>query len=138
VSRGQHLHEQHELVALAPEQLLDGVLPAEPALDGAELVHLAGRVEAERRVLGLRQLARALLEEPLVDLRPPVDRAEHADRALQLDAANPHWEQKLKQRRIADFGAAEDTQLDHPYPSRVDAEQIVVWLRNLYDSGGAD
>jgi hypothetical protein len=62
---------------------------------------------------------------------------EHARLALELNALNPHWEQQLKQRRIEDFAPAADS-ANQPSPATADAEQIMVWLRNLYDSGGGD
>src|SRR6266508_2404082 len=84
-ARGEQVRDEHELVAAAPQELLDGVPTADLLADLAEFPLPLLRREAERGVLGARQLLRTRLEEALVDVRVPVDGAQHAERLLRLD-----------------------------------------------------
>ncbi|MBM3998495.1 MAG: O-antigen ligase family protein [Planctomycetes bacterium] len=55
----------------------------------------------------------------------------HAETALQLDARNPHWEQKLARRAVRDPGRSDrwESQVAGPPPG-TDAEQLMRQLRS--------
>jgi tetratricopeptide (TPR) repeat protein len=62
--------------------------------------------------------------------------AMHAARALDLDAQNPHGEQKLKLRRLADPGPATGQAQPSGPPAETDVEQLMRRLRTTADGRG--